>query len=55
MIKVEDGYFVKTEVTENMVDKEEELFLCGRKMLTEWKTVLFFEEIDYNLKKLRRG
>ena len=31
VVKVEDDDFVKREVTTNILDKEEELFLCGRK------------------------
>ena len=44
MVKVEYSDYIKTEVTANVVDKVEELFLYGRKTLTEWKTVVFFEE-----------
>ena len=31
-------------MTANVGDKEEEMFLCGRRTLTKWKIVLFFEE-----------
>ena len=42
-VKLEDGDYIKREVTSSVVDKEEELFLCGRKTLNEWRTALFFE------------
>ena len=44
VVKVEDEDVVKREVTANVVDKEEELFLYGRKTLIQWKPQVFFEE-----------
>ena len=35
---------MKREVNANVVDKEEELFLYGRKTLIEWKIVVFFKK-----------
>ena len=35
---------MKKEVIANMIDKEDELFMCGRQMSTEWNTAVFFKE-----------
>ena len=35
VVKVEDGDYIRREVVANIVDKNEELFLCGRKTLME--------------------
>ena len=35
LVKMAYGDCIKREVTANVVDKEEELFLCGRITLTE--------------------
>ena len=55
VVKVEDGDYIKREVVANIVDKEEELFLCGRKTLQEWKAAVFFEEnrLEFTEKKKR--
>ena len=44
IVKVEDGDYIKREVVANIVEKEEELFLCGRTTLQEWKAAVFFDE-----------
>ena len=38
VVRVEDGYYIKREVTANVVDKKEKLVLCVMNTLTEWKT-----------------
>ena len=43
-VRVEDGYYIRSEVAVNVIDKEEKLFLYGRKILMEGKTSVFFEE-----------
>ena len=42
VVKVEGDDYIKREVTANIIEKEEELFLCGRQTLTEWKIAVFF-------------
>lgn len=40
VVIVKDGDYIKKGANENVVDKEEELFLGGRKTLTGWKYFL---------------
>ena len=51
VIKVKNDDYIKREVTTNIIDKKEELFLCGWKTLTEWKIAVFFEKIHQILKE----
>ena len=43
VIRVENDDYIKREMTANIIENEEELFLCGRQTLTEWKIAVFFE------------
>ena len=44
VIRMENDDYIKREVTANIIEKEEELFLCGRQILTDWKIAVFFEK-----------
>ena len=44
VIKVDNEDNIISKVNANKIDKEEELFLCGRKTLPEWKIAVLFEE-----------
>ena len=43
-MKTDNDDFIMKMVTVSVVDREDELFLCGLKTLMDWKAVLHFEK-----------
>ena len=46
IIKVDNGDYIKREIIANVIEKEEDLFLCRLKNLKKLKAVVFFEESE---------
>ena len=42
VVKFGDGNYVKKSIIVNVIDREEDLFLCGFKTLREWKAAVFY-------------
>ena len=44
-MKTENDDYIRRMITVSIVDREDELFLCGLKTLIEWKAAVFYEEV----------
>ena len=44
-MKTEGKDYIRKMITVSLVDRDDELFLCGLKTLIEWKEVAFYENI----------
>ncbi len=42
-MKTENDDYIRRMITVSIVDREDELFLCGLKTLIEWKVAVFYE------------
>ena len=45
-MKTENDDYIKNMVTVSIVNREDELFLCGLKTLIEWKAAVFYEKSE---------
>ena len=59
-IKSENGDHIKKMITISIIDREEDLFLCGLKKLKQWRAAVFYESnkmmfIETNKKVYRYG
>ena len=45
-MKTEKDDYIRRMITVSIVDREDELFLCGLKTLIEWKAAVFYEKSD---------
>ena len=45
-MKTQNDDYIRKVVTVSIVDREDELFLCGLKTLIEWKAVVFYEKSE---------
>ena len=43
VIKVGDRDYIRKNINVNVIDREEDLFLCGLETLREWKAAVFYE------------
>ena len=53
-MKTDGEDYVRKLITISIVDREDELFLCGLKILLEWKVAVFYEKSEmmfYETKK----
>ena len=54
VVEEEDRDYIKREVVANIVDKEEELFVCGRKHYRNGRQQCSLRKIDWNSQRKRR-
>merc|ERR1712138_17721 len=45
-MRTDDDSFVKKMITISVVNRDDDLFLCGLKTLMEWKAVVFYEKCE---------
>ena len=45
-MKTENDDYIRRMITVSIVDREDELFLCGLKTLIEWKAAVFYEKSE---------
>ena len=45
-MKTEKDDYIRRMITVSIVDREDELFLCGLKTLIEWKAAVFYEKSE---------
>ena len=43
VMEVESGHYIKKLIMVSIIEREEDLFLCGLKTLRDWKAVVFYE------------
>ena len=43
-MKTDSDDYIRKMITVRIVDREDELFLCGLKTLIEWKAAVFYEK-----------
>ena len=50
-----DGEYIRKSIDMNIIDRVEDLFLCGLKTLREWKAAVFYErnEMEFDVTKKR--
>ena len=50
-----DGNYMRKSINVNIIDREEDLFLCGLKTLRDWKGAVFYErnEMEFDVTKKR--
>ena len=53
-MKTDDDDYARKMITVSIVDREDELFLCGLKMLIEWKVAVFYEKSEFFLMRQRK-
>ena len=53
-MKTEDDDFIMKTVTISMIDREDELFLCGLKTLMEWKAAIHFDKGELEFKESQK-
>ncbi len=45
-MRTDDDDFTKKMITISVVDRDDDLFLCGLKTLMEWKAAVFYEKCE---------
>ena len=48
-MKVGVDDYIRKRIVVNVIDREEDMFLCGLKTLQEWKAVVFYERMKWSL------
>merc|ERR1711996_34117 len=46
MMRTDDDSFMKKMITISVVNRDDDLFLCGLKTLMEWKAAVFYEKCE---------
>ena len=50
-MKTENDDYIRRMITVSIVDREDELFLCGLKTLIEWKAAVFYDKYEHTSPK----
>ena len=53
-MKTDGDDYVRKIITVSIVDREDELFLCGLKTLIEWKAVVFYEKSEMMFDEIKK-